>query len=1315
MRFYLVCIILFLTTICRSFGQAYKYISVTEGLSDRRVLSIQKDKAGFIWFLTYTGIDRYDGKDFKHYRLQSDEGYISLFSEKSILKTDCRGKIWAIGEQGELFAYDQPTDRFIQKQLPPEITKQDIERVEMTDFDEVWYCYPQHCYTYNLQTNSLQHIHTDHDHKHITCIYQYDENTCFIGSEDGICKAVVHQGRMIATECIIPSQICKHPQIIYMHPATNRLMAYSEKDGMIVYDLTLKQTEAQYPKLKDFPITSFTPYENRYILIPTRGAGIYRYDLKGKKLEQYMYASDKEPNKMNGNNIRALLVDEKDRLWISVYARSITVYDKSLPQYTWYKKYIGNPNSLNDELVNAVLEDKEGNIWFATNNGLSIYNPHADTWKHLFQWEENNFETFKNCIFLSLHETNDGNIIAGGFMTGVYSINKKTLKATLLTPHTYKRNSNPNFTNNYIRAIYQDDKGVMWTGGNYYLGCVDHRKQTFKDYFIGSSVTCLLEKDSTTLLIGTGDGMYSMNRQTEEIKKMRMPFASGQINTMYMHPNGDLYIGTTNSGLVILHADGRHHIYRMQTSALLSNTINDIIPKNEHEIVIVTEQNIAMYYARQGRFQNWTEDLGLIKTNFNPRAGIHTSRGTFIVGSGNGAIEWSDTMKLPRGSEIPIIIDQIRTTNQQTVNETHTYSSLDSLNILRLPYEKNILSIQLTTVDYHNPSNTYFKWKLEGYNNYWTTTPRNSRLQFRHLKPGEYTLHIQNIAREDYRTLGNKQLKIIIEPSFWQTGWAILLYLLITGTAILICWQIIRLKFNWIKTKKKLSIFTRNAQSLQTPLALIKAAIHDVKEHEPLSPKGQTLLNMVNHNADSIQQMTTNLINIERQSIIKYKRELEVSLYPLNSLIGLYADLFTPLATQQSITLEYRKMEIETNVWVNSQKMELIFYNLLANIIRYTKPGGKISIHNRAGVKRWSVTISNEPQQEPSFPSSSADEVFHMDKEEFASEMSVILQLVKRHYGNLHYEKSFPGAYIFEVSFPTEHTGYKKEGDESPTSPTAYFMELWEALRPAGYDAENELPKKGHILLVEENAGTLAYLDTILNEEWDISMAHSTETALEIICDTQPDIIIATFIAPKQVGEDLCSIIKADKITSHIPVILLTSEGDKAQIEKQYKIQAEYYINMPADILSVRTVLRNLQDNHKLQKERIAKADMKQNRKEIRQASIRLESDFLTEIKELVNLHIDNPHFNVDNLCNLLGMSRTTLYEKLKQITPLSPSDIIREVRLTKAAEMLLTNKYTIIEVSDSMGFSEPKYFREVFKKHFGMTPSEYIKKEIGK
>ena len=149
--------------------------------------------------------------------------------------------------------------------------------------------------------------------------------------------------------------------------------------------------------------------------------------------------------------------------------------------------------------MNYLIEDSEGDIWYATNNGISIFNPTTNEWKHLLtQDESDKGEIVLNHTFLSLCEIHPGTVIAGGYTTGVYRIDKKTLNAQLLTSMTYNPKSNPNFANKYIRVIFKDNEGLIWTGGNYYLGCTDEKKQTLRNYFIGNAVTCILQKDSSS-------------------------------------------------------------------------------------------------------------------------------------------------------------------------------------------------------------------------------------------------------------------------------------------------------------------------------------------------------------------------------------------------------------------------------------------------------------------------------------------------------------------------------------------------------------------------------------------------------------------------------------------------------------------------------------------------------------------------------------------------------------------------------------------------------------------------------------------------
>lgn len=1314
MRYYITCIILYLTTIFSSFGQAYKYISMTEGLSDRRVLEIQKDSTGFMWFLTYAGINRYDGKHIKHYLPASDDGYVSFYTDKNILKTDPQGNIWFIADNGEVFRHVPLEEKFEQVALPAELVSPSLKLVKMTDLGLVWYTTNDFSYTYDPNTEELRRIELGHKHEHVTSVFQANDTTFYLGSDDGICQSIIKKGEVIATQCLIPHEQCKLPRIIYVHPATNLLFAGSESDGLIIYDLTQGEMKRQYSYLKDFPINGFHPYGEGQLLIPTQGAGVYSYDLQTEDLQPMFHANVNEPNKMNGNNIRSLYIDEDERIWMAVQARGITIYDKHLPAYKWYKNHLGNNASLNDDLVNAILEDSDGDIWFATNNGLSLYNPSKDTWKHLFAWDNVTLESMKNSIFLSLCETKPGTIIAGGFMTGVYAINKRSMSITQLTPLSYKQADTPIGANKYIRVIYRDTEGATWTGGSNYLGYIDKKNTTFKHYPIEHAITCIEEQDSATLLIGTGNGMYSLNKETEEISQMRMPFASQQINAIYLHPNGDLYVGTTNSGLVILRTNGEYEQYLYQTSALLSNTINTIVPKSETEIILATEQNIVLFNDLTKKFTNWTDDQGLIKTNFNPRAGIRTSRNTFIFGSNIGAVEWSDTMKLPRQEEVsPIIFDQVMIEEQHDTPAADIQAivhRMDSINELPLQPNQRNLALHIATINYYSPHYTYFQWRLKGKYDYWQRLGKDNWLRFRDLPPGEYTLNIQNISAEDYRVVSQRDVKIIVIPAFWETRWALFLYLVCIVALFTAVLRYIWMRRQQKSLSEKARFLVNTVNSIRTPLTLVKSAMSEVMNQREISTMSNNYLLTACYSVDKLGVMATNLLNIDK--ILKGKK-VHVRHYDANQLIRKFVKPFTSLTTHDNISIQFVSPEEELPTWIDATKIELIFYNLMSNLIRQTTPGKIIYISLYSDSEQWGFNICNSQElMEPSFATSAIGKDLHMDKNKINAELHLIDQLVRSHQGKMHYMAMPPSSYLFSITFPIKDSHYTKKhpSDTSEDGLTGLLHPL------AAYPDLTEVrevssgKKYGHILIVNESSDALQLLNNALRKEWDIATARTIPTALNLIEEHEPDIIITSSGIPLWGGYDLGSIVKSNVNTSHIPIILMASNDDRETIQRSFRQRADHYVTSPNDLFVIQSILDNLLENRHQLHDRLSKADQVHHLKEIKQANVEQEAKFLTEVKEIIHAHVDNPEFNVDELCSIMGMSRTNLYNKIKALTNQPLNVLIRDARMKRAGEMLVSEEHNISEVCDILGFSELKYFREVFKKFYGMSPSEYIK-----
>ena len=1324
MRRYIITLITLFWITLPSIAQLYQYIGVAEGLSDRRVFSIQKDHLGYMWFLTYAGIDKFDGKEFKHYHLNLDK--LNFSSDKITLKTDSYGRIWEISTDGEAFLYNSLIDSFEKIELPQEIKQYHITFVYMTDFNEIWFCSSNHAFIYHIDLNEIQHIKLQHKHSQITCVYQAQKNTYFIGTNNGIYQSTIQKDLLILTKEITTKDTFPFPTIIYFHQSSNRLIASSEINGILIYDLTLNNTEAIYSNLKEFPISSITSLNKDQILISTSGAGVYRYTFREEKLESHFMADYSEPNKMNGNNVQALYQDEDKRIWMSVYPMGITIYDERFPGYKWIKHFIGNKNSLGSDQVYNILEDSEGDIWYATINGISLYRKKSNTWEHLLNEEEGNKQ--KNSTFLSLCEIKPGVIAAGGYMSGMYIIRKETMTAQITTPTSFDSLSTIDIPNKYIRAIYKDDDGIIWTGGYYYLGCTDYDNKIFKSYPIGYPITCIAEKDSTHLFIGTNNGLYKFNKKSQQASKMRMPFKSQNINTLYTHNNGDLYIGTNGSGLVVFRPNGEYKIYTHRTTSLLSNNIYSIIPQDENHLLISTERYLVRFNIKREQIYNWTEDQGLVNTHFNSKSVIHTSDGHFIFGCSNGAIQFSDTTRLPHYNKTKILIDKILIKNRNIATHPNakepnisTLDSLDDIDELYLKHTEDAFSIRMAAIDYDNPLHTYFQWTLQGSNNNWQHTDQDNWIKCNNLKPGNYLLRIQAVSEENHRIFEEKNLRIIVASSFWHTTWAISIYTLITILVIALITRYYHMRRKHKFAQEKIKLFIETTHDIRTPLSLIKAPIKEVLKNDKLSCKEHNNLQMAIYNSDNLYQMTSNLLNIENQVLTN---KLHVSSYNLDELIQAYINYFQPLAAQKNISIQYESYCDKLDVWIDKKKMDSIFYNLLSNVIRYSLSDAAIKIRSSYNDKTWRIEISDsgiEPQHNNSYRLEKlykGNDLTRKNNSQLGIGLSIINQLIEKHKGTLNYEGGENTKNVFTLTFPLKHRKLIKHNItdaeyEAFTSLDDLFSTIPTLILKEKCSQNNDKEKLGNILLVESNPEVRTFLTNVLTNEWDITTASNGKIALEVIKEHQPDIIISDITMAEMQCDELCSILKSNITTSHIPIVLLTPMDDKDSIIHGFKLRADHYVTKPFDLNLLRAILMNIIENRKLLQERLSQVDIVHNLKEIKNANVEQEAKFLSDVKNTIKEQINNSDFTVDTLCSLMGMSRTSLYSKVKALTNQSLSDMIRDARMQRACELLLSKKHNIMEVSDIMGFSEPKYFREVFKKYYGMSPSEYIKNKL--
>ena len=1330
-------------------AQTYKYIGVEDGLSNRRVYAIQKGPKGYMWFLTHDGIDRYNGKEFKHYKLMDGEEEVNSMRSLSWLYTDAKGRLWEIGKQGRVFCYESKHDRFqLVYKLPKSETKDLHTPVSYGFIDNnyiVWLCNQKNIYLYDSETKKCTTIKNEINES-ITDIEQIDVNHYFIGTDVGIHYAQLKNNKLVLSPCNKLDTLKLQVNELFYHKESRKVFIGTFQKGMYVYDLKLHKALFIKSGLTDISINRILAFGDKEILIATDGAGIHKMNVETYSTEPYIVADFNRYNAMNGNTIYDIYIDEEQRIWMANYPIGITVRNNRYSDYKWIKHSIGNKQSLINDQVNAIIEDKEGDLWFATNNGISLYEHRTKQW-HSFLSVFNTDHKNQSHTFISLCEISPGIIWAGGYSSGIYQINKKQYSVDFFTPASFGgKEIRPD---KYIRSITKDSEGYIWSGGYYNLKKIDFKNKKVSSIPGLDAITEIKERNKNYMWIGTANGLYLLEKATGTYQYIPMPVESSYIYSLYQAPNGLLYIGTNNSGLLIydpVKKDFQH--YHKENCALISNNIYTILSDGKNDILLSTEYGLSSFYPQTKMFYNWTKEQGLQSDHFNANSGTLRKNGNVIFGSTDGAIEFPKKMVLPREYKSRMIFSDLRVF-YQTVYPKDEGSPLimdiDETSCLQLKYNQNIFSLQVSSINYDYPSLILYSWKLEGFYDGWSRPGEENIIRFTNLSPGHYTLRVRAISNEDQRiVLEERCMDIIIEQPIWLSIWALLLYAFILIAIASTTLRIIVLRKQRKISDEKIRFFVNTAHDIRTPLTLIKAPLEELSERETLTKDGSDNLGTALRNVNALLRLTTNLINFERADI--YSNSFYVSEYELETYMTDIVNVFRPYASVKHINLTYESNFRYLNVWLDKDKMDSILKNIISNALKYTPENGSVHIYAYETEDNWNVEVSDTGI---GIPLNEQKKLFKMhfrgsnaiNSKVTGSGIGLLLvwKLVHIHKGKLSFTSTEGKGSCIKVSFPKSEKYYRKAmhrpipltekeqeqkktnapeeitpiKENTPNTPVTTTVTSVEGYEDAQLKTQNA-DNRSKILIVEDNDELREYLRRTLTENYHVQVCSNGKSALYIIKEYFPDLIISDIMMPEMRGDELCQIVKNDIVTSHIPIILLTALNADKNIIDGLQTGADEYIVKPFNIGILRATIANLLANRALLRHRYADLDLNDDthNTECLNCVTDLDWKFIASIKKNVEENMDNPNFNIDLLCTLLNMSRTSFYNKLKALTDQAPGDYVRLIRLKRAMQLLKEQKHTITEIAEMTGFSDAKYFREVFKKHFNVSPSQYAKED---
>lgn len=1330
------------TFILNAYPQIFKYIDMKDGLSSRRVLSISQGNEGYMWILTHKGVDRFDGKNFKHYQLRKGDNIINFYPNLNSLATNERNELWEAGKDGFIFKYDEMRDAFHLvfdlKDVYPQYLNSPVSAFSIENSEILMACKNDIVvyYTDNDSTTIIKDI-TDDDILYIS-ESQYPKEF-FLASKRHIYKTSLNDNGSHKIEDIELGEIGLI-DYIYYHKDSEYLIINTLTNGLYLFD-TVKSGLYNIGKiLTDVSINTIKPYGNtgHEVLIATDGDGVYKLNLKDKTFTSFLSEDYSRLNRMNGSIIKDLCIDHDGRIWNVIYPTGITVYTEKYQPYEWIRHSKDNSNSLIDNRINAIITDSDGDVWFATSNGISCYERTSKRWLNFLSSFTKDSKN-DNHIFTSLCEYKPGIILAGGYMSGIYQINKKNRDVSYAIQLESDQNEIPD---KYIRSIIKDSEGIIWGGGFQSLRSYNGKNNQTNIYHSTYPITCIKEKDKNTLWIGTINGLYTFNKKEKKLKSFKIEQEPGCVNSIYITKSREYtFVGTYGNGLYIIdNTSGEVKHYHTTNSSMITNNIYSIVENKYGDIILGTENGISMFNIKNNMFINWTGEQGLTAYNFNQGAAINTKYGEIVLGSNEGVIVLADSIELSGTFSSHMILDNLSIMYKPVYpgeKGSPLKKMLNETSLLELDYNQNTFSINVSSINYDNPSNIYYTWKLEGFFDEWSTPNEYGMIRYTNISPGEYKLRIRAILLDNNQLLEERSISIIINSPIWLTSWAIMLYIVFIFGAAFSLYRYKMIKKDRRISQEKINFFIHTAHDIRTPLTLIKAPLGEILKKEKLSSEGTKNINLALQNTDNLSELANKLMNFQKEEL--YSPQVNVRKYELNAYIKEYLQQFRNYAEQQEIKLDYVSKCENLEVWIDRNKMDSILRNLISNALKYTPKGGTVSVlvsHNR---KNWNIDITDTGI---GIPKKDQKKMFkYMFRGYNATNqlitgsgigMLLTWRLIQNHEGRITFSSEENSGTSFHLSFPIKSNKYiyrdedlTETNDATSQDGWAYTIASQDSLFPENTeDTTTDLPENAPlILIVEDNDVLRNFLMQSLADSYHTVGAENGKEALEIVRKKQPDLIISDVMMPVMGGHELCRSIKGNMATSHIPFIMLTALGDKKDIIDGLKTKADLYIVKPFDITILKANISNVLENRDLmrkklqelivslpqQKEENADNTADSSEESIPEMGSALDEEFIRKVTELIKEGLGNG-LNVDTLCAAVNMSRTSFYNKIKALTGEPPAELIRNIRMQEAAILLKTHKYTVSEVSDRLGFADPKYFADTFKKFYGVPPRDYLK-----
>ena len=1320
----------------------FKHLEVSDGLSNNSVNTICKDRDGFMWFGTTTGLNRYDGYTFKIYQhAENDPGSLPDNYITDIVEMP-DGRFWVNTGRGYVL-FDKEQDCFItdvtgfMKNLesggvPEQVF---VDREGNTCLSVAG----EGCYRYKeggkrLFFSYVEHSLPEHGVTQIAecsdgllLIYNtgllvcLDRATLAIKWKSDEIKKYIPAGKTIEFSLFVDRDNC--------------IWAYSLM-GIWAYDCGTKSWRtdltAIWSSRPDVIIHAVAQDIEGRIWVGKDYDGIDVLEKETGKVTS-LVAHDDNGRSLPHNTIYDLYADRDGIMWVGTYKKGVSYYSESIFKFNMYEW--GD--------ITCIEQADENRLWLGTNDhGILLWN--RSTGKAEPFWRDAEGQLPNPVV--SMLKSKDGKLWVGTFNGGLYCMDGSRVRS-------YKEGVGNTLASNNVWALVEDDKGRIWIaslGGG--LQCLEPVSGTFETYtssnsaLLENNVTSLCWVDNNTLFFGTANqGVGMMDMRTREIKKIQgqsgnVKLSNDAVNHVYKDSRGLVWIAT-REGLNVY--DTRRHVFLDLSSVAEAkgNFIAAITEDQERNMWVSTSRKvIRVTVASDGKgsylfdSRAYNSEDGLQNCDFNQRSIKTLHNGIIAIGGLYGVNVFAPdhiryNKMLPNVMFTGLsLFDEAVKVGQSYGGRVLIEKELNDVENVEFDYKQNIFSVSFASDNYNLPEKTQYMYKLEGFNNDWLTLPLGvHNVTFTNLAPGKYVLRVKAINSDGYVGIKEATLGIVVNPPFWMSWWAYLLYAV--GLVIVLFLARYRMlkrereKFHLQQIENevakneeinnmKFRFFTNVSHELRTPLTLIISPLEGMLK-ETTDELQSTRLQLMYRNAQRLLHLVNQLLDFRKGEMSTH--QLSLSEGDIISYVHSVCNSFLLMADKKHIQFSFFSGIDTFSMAFDADKVGKIVMNLLSNAFKFTPEGGRVTVmieHVAGTPDILEIKIADTGIGISDVDKEHIFERFyqagHKGVEETTGNgigLSLVRDFVTLHEGEVKVFDNIGMGSVFVIQFPVKHVEIQVQLPEETGMPVGD-----EEDKEMKEEAREETERKNFplLLIVDDNEDFRIFMRYSLELQYRVKLAVNGKEAWEMMQEELPDLVISDVMMPQMDGNELCRLIKQDKRTAHIPVILLTARQNTEAKLEGLQTGADDYVTKPFNMTILVLRIRKLIELSRYH--RVTQGMIDPAPSEIVITS--LDEKLIEKAIKYVEDNMSRTELSVEELSRELGMSRVHLYKKLLQITGKTPIEFIRVIRLKRAAQLLRESQLHVSEVAFEVGFNNPKYFSRYFKDEFGVLPSVYQEKE---